>query len=99
MLTNIGHRFGHQSGLYRSSGQNSAAILIAYWFRVYLVFSKYAQTINIRQNTDCCQKGPCLEKGTSFFKNNKTVASLFSRKQGLGVPIIIKMQFVLVQLY
>ena len=39
ILTNIGHRFGHQSGLYESSGQNSAAILIAYSFRVYFVFS------------------------------------------------------------
>ena len=40
ILTNIGLRFGHQSGLYESSGQNSAAILIAYSFRVYSVFSK-----------------------------------------------------------
>ena len=26
MLTNSGHRFGHQSGLYKSSGEHPAAI-------------------------------------------------------------------------
>ena len=38
MLTNIGHRAGHQSGLYESSGQDLDAILNGFVFRVYLVF-------------------------------------------------------------
>ena len=38
MLTNIGHRVGHQSGLDESSGQNPAVILKGFRFRVYCVF-------------------------------------------------------------
>ena len=40
MLANLGHRFGHQSGLYDSSGQNSAAILSVFAPRDYLVLLK-----------------------------------------------------------
>ena len=40
LLTSIGHRFGHQSGLDESSGRNSTTCLHGIAFRVYLVFSK-----------------------------------------------------------
>ena len=69
ILTNIGHRFGHQSGLYESSGQNPAAILIAYSFRVIWCFQKYEQRANIRTNTYIfLQKRTCLKRGASLFK-------------------------------
>ena len=35
-----GHRFGHQSGLDEGARQKSAAMLNAFAFRVYVVFSK-----------------------------------------------------------
>ena len=38
--TNIGHRFGHQSGVDESSRQNSGAISNVFAFCVYLVFPK-----------------------------------------------------------
>ena len=37
--TTNGHRFGYQSGLFESPGQNSAAILNFFAFHVYFVFS------------------------------------------------------------
>ena len=45
MLANIGHRFGHQSGLDESSERNSTTFLHAIAFRVYLVFSKTGKNI------------------------------------------------------
>ena len=42
----------------------------------------------------------CLKKGASFFKKEKApAASLFSRKQGLGVPMHIKMSSILIDIY
>ena len=40
ILTNIGHRFVHQSGLDESSGRNSTSFRHRNAFRVYSVFSK-----------------------------------------------------------
>ena len=40
ILTIIGHRFGHQSGLDESSGGKFTTFLHGIGFRVYLVFSK-----------------------------------------------------------
>ena len=40
ILTNIGHRFVHQSGLDESSGQRSTILRLRIAFRVYLMFSK-----------------------------------------------------------
>ena len=47
MITTIGHRFGHQSGLDEGSGQTSAAILNVFVFRVYLFFSTIIKALNI----------------------------------------------------
>ena len=38
ILTIVGHRFGHQSGLYESARHKSAAIRNVFAFRVYVVF-------------------------------------------------------------
>ena len=38
ILTNIGHRFGHRSGLDESSGRTLATFLHGIAFNVYLVF-------------------------------------------------------------
>ena len=43
--TNIGHRFGHQSGVYESSGRNAAANLNVFATRVYLVFAKICTVV------------------------------------------------------
>ena len=40
MLTNIGYRFVHQSGLDESSGRKSTTFLHGFAFRVYLMFSE-----------------------------------------------------------
>ena len=40
ILTNIGHRFVHQSGLDESPGQKSTICLHRIAFRVYLLFSR-----------------------------------------------------------
>ena len=40
ILTNIGHRFVHQSGLEQSSGRNSTFFRLRIAFRVYLMFSE-----------------------------------------------------------
>ena len=45
ILTNIGHRFGHQSGLYESSGLNSTSFLFGFALHVYLVFSQIGKNI------------------------------------------------------
>ena len=47
ILTTIGHRFGHQSGLDESAGLNSTTFLYGTAFRVYLVFSQISKTQDI----------------------------------------------------
>ena len=67
ILTNIGHRFVHQTGLDESSGQKSTIFPYRIAFRVYLMFS------NIGQNTKCSQiltKTHLKKKGMSI--QNKT---------------------------
>ena len=71
ILTNIGHRFGHQSGVYKSSGQNSAAISIAYSFRVSLVFSKICINSKHQSKYIFLSKTDMFEKGASLFKKEK----------------------------
>ena len=39
-MTNIGHRFGHQLGLYESAGQIIVAVLNGFAFRVDVVFQQ-----------------------------------------------------------
>ena len=96
----IGHRFGHQSGQDESSGQNSAAILIAYSFRVYLVFSKICINTKHQSHKHIFVNNKHVWKKTRRFSKEKApAASLFSRKQGLGVPIHVKMSFILTNIY
>ena len=47
ILTNIGHRSGHQSGLDESSGRNPTTFLYGVAFRVYFVLAKYIKTQHI----------------------------------------------------
>ena len=44
MLTNIGHRVGHQSGLDERSGRSSTTFLYGTAFRVYFMFSKIGRS-------------------------------------------------------
>ena len=58
-LTNIGHRFGQQSGHYESSGYISAAILNAFAFRVCLLAcfqTTETRALNIYKNEDLLLK-------------------------------------------
>ena len=54
VLTIIGHRFGHRSGVYQSSGRNPTIFLYGIAFRVYLVISKirekYCKSTSITNN-------------------------------------------------
>ena len=52
LLTNIGHRLGHQSGLDESSRRTSTVFLYGIAFHVYVVFSKIDQTHYIVINID-----------------------------------------------
>ena len=62
MLTNIGHRVGHQSGLDESSRQNSIILRDGFAIRVYFVFSKIGKHTHtllksmILSNTDIFNK-------------------------------------------
>ena len=47
IMTNIGRRVGHQSGLDVSSGRNSTTFVPGIVFRFYLVFSKTGKTLHI----------------------------------------------------
>ena len=89
ILTNIGHRVGHQSGLYESSGRNSTIFLHGIAFRVYLVFSKIGKHSTHWQTLP---KTYIYQKGMWFFKNGQLTfaASLKRRKWGLGLPIHIQ---------
>ena len=46
MLTKFGHRFRHQSVLYKSSGRKSTIFLHAIAYRIYLRFSKTDKNTN-----------------------------------------------------
>ena len=47
MLTNVGHRFGHHSGLDKSSGQSSKFRLQGIMFRVSLMFCTGNRTLYV----------------------------------------------------
>ena len=93
-LTIIGHRFGHQSGLDKSSGRNSTVCLHGIVSRIYLMFSQIAKTQVI---TEYEQKQTNKSKKACRFPNKtiQPVASLELCKWGLGIPIHIKMLFIL----
>ena len=52
ILTNVGHRLGHQSGLDGSSGQSSAYNLNVLAFSVYFVFVEMDDKHSILTNID-----------------------------------------------
>ena len=92
ILTNIGHRFGHQSGLYESSAQNSAAILIAYSFRVYLLFSKICINCKYhKKKHGFVKKRTCLEKRCRFKTKKKRLRQACSAvNRAWGYQYILK---------
>ena len=78
MLTNVGHRFGHQSGLDESSEQKPAAVLNVFAFFIFgfpkiSIVIQYTSYI-LLTTTDLFGKG-YLVKHT----RKNTAASLFSR--------------------
>ena len=91
ILTIVGYRFGHPSGLDESSGWNSTAFLHGVEFRVYLLLSK------IFKNMTHCQlltETHLFEKGMPFvFVFKAPEASLKRRKWGMGTPIHMKMSW------
>ena len=50
ILTNIEHRFGHQSGLDESLRRNSTTFLHGVAFRVYLKFQKIVKTHHVNNS-------------------------------------------------
>ena len=96
MLTIIGYRFGHHSGLDESSGRNPTALLHEVAFRVCLLFSRRRRTntkyLHILIETDLFQNG------MSFLRKKTFAASLKHRNWGLGIPIHIKMQLILISM-
>ena len=68
VLTNIGHRFVHQSGLDQSSGRNSAMFRLRIAFRVYLMFSQIDKNTKYCQ---ICQKHTFKQKGMSKKKEKR----------------------------
>ena len=62
ILSIIGYRFGHQSGLYKSSGRNSTTFGHRNVLRVYLVFSEITKNIQY-YNIYVLSKAHLLEKG------------------------------------
>ena len=73
ILTHIGHRFGHLSALYEScSGQDSAAILNVFEFRVYVVFSKVGNILKNVYKYKFPPKIICLVEGMSLNKQKNT---------------------------
>ena len=93
ILTIIGHRFVHQSGLDQSSGRISAFVRLRIAFRVYLMFSQ------IDKNTKYCQiltKTGIFKKGMFFSKSKKRLRLRERRNKLLGLPIHIQIQIILI---
>ena len=65
-ITNIGHRFGYQSGLDERSGQKSTLFQYGIVFRVCLMFSQISQNIKQRQ---VLTKKVFYKKGMSLLRN------------------------------
>ena len=73
ILTNIGHRFGHQSGLDESSRRNSTASLHEAALCVYLVFPKIGKNT---KRYKILTKTVIPMKCTLFFKKKTPAARL-----------------------
>ena len=94
ILTIIEHRFGHQSGLYESSGRQSSIFRNCVAFRVYLMISKIWILIEYDYEYRCSSKADiCFE---TIHVVKETTANLFSHKQGWGISKHIKMQLILI---
>ena len=46
VLSNVGHRFGHQLGLDESSGRNYTTFLFGSAFRIYSMFVEISENAN-----------------------------------------------------
>ena len=89
----------NQSGLDESSGRNSTTFVNCFAFRVHLMFcwvnliiTYYKKWMFLSNKMGCSRN--------SMLQQNKTTpaASLFSRKQGLGIPLHVKMSCVLINI-
>ena len=77
ILTNIGHRLGHQSGLDESSGQHEfSRYLHGFAFRVYVVFSKSGKNIRYSQ----------MSTKTLKASEETKIVSCFEEKTACGKP-------------
>ena len=65
VLTIIGYRFGHQSGLDESSGRNLNIFPHGFALLVYFVFSKIGKT---HKTLQILTKADMFQKGVLFFK-------------------------------
>ena len=81
-----GGPFGHQSGLYGSSGRLPTTFLYGITFCVYLVFSEIGK--NTKQKDTRRHKMQFPQKNYRY--EEKYAVSPFSRNQRLGTPIHIK---------
>ena len=70
ILTNIGHRFGHQSGLHESSGRDSTTFLYGIAFHVY-VFVLFSNRWTHSTLTPIDQLGHLPPKQILFKNKNK----------------------------
>ena len=81
----IGHRFGQQPSLDKSSRRNSTIFCMQFSYASMVRFPKYVNTLD--ENNDFQQmsflKRACLEH--THTKENAPVASLKRRKWGLGI--------------
>ena len=69
-------------------------------FDIYVVIGNYhKRLVNILSNIDSVRQKRCLKKGCRVRQRNTPAASLFSRKQGLGVPIRMKMSLIFINIY
>ena len=67
MLTTIGHRFGHRSGLDESLRQNAAAISNGFVFRVSLVFQQQDANSKYYNYSQCLPKRCTFQTNCSVF--------------------------------
>ena len=92
ILTTIGHRFGRQSALDKSSGRNPTTILHEIAFPVELVFSKINIIIKYDKHILVLDRNTFSEKQLDGSHNKDTPAARLKRhKSGLGLPIHIQM--------
>ena len=80
ILSNIGHRVGHQSGLDASSGQKISTRLHGIPFRIYFMFSKIGK-VHILTNT--YSHGSCTKRHI-FFQEEGACGKPATPSVGLG---------------